>query len=442
MGIHFTWKRRKFTAALTIAISAMVALPVLLLPIGIRNGAPAYILVNRAYAATYPYDPSQDGVLVEDYAKKPTAEVADTTAEAGTGEDGKVDDSGLVQLGAGQTLEATNSDNKPSSYNNVVTATIVSHTDEDNIPVEIIDPSVFLSDDTTYYIKTADTIIKKEPIMSSETVSSISMGKAVTRIGIGDTWSKIRTEDGIEGFVPTYCLSYEMVFIDIDRTVWTTTADLKLRAQANTSSEVLATLNAETQLQCLAVSDKWYKVKTPGGLVGYVYMSYTSTTPPATPTPTPTPTPKPAAAVRSASKSSKGGSTGNVASLPTITGVNGESIVSVCQSLLGVPYVWAGETRGGVDCSGLVVYAYRQVTGYSLPHQTNSLLSSGVGVSYADLVAGDILLWDTDGNGSTSEHAGIYVGGGQVIHASSRLGQVVYGSVDMLPIISIRRVIQ
>ena len=109
--------------------------------------------------------------------------------------------------------------------------------------------------------------------------------------------------------------------------------------------------------------------------------------------------------------------------------------------MLGVPYTWAGESRsGGVDCSGLVVYAYRQI-GLGLPHQSNSLVKCGVSISRADIQAGDIVCWDIRGSSSSVEHVGIYVGGGQVIHASSTRDRVEYGNVDMYPIVSIRRII-
>src|SRR5665647_1108949 len=68
MQIRFTWKHKNYMAVLTVAISAMVTLPILLVPVGLRSGAPAYILVDRAYAAAYPEDPNKKTVLIEDYA--------------------------------------------------------------------------------------------------------------------------------------------------------------------------------------------------------------------------------------------------------------------------------------------------------------------------------------------------------------------------------------
>jgi len=480
MQIRFTWKRKDFMAVLTVAVSAMVTLPILLLPVGLGSGAPAYILVDRAYAATYPYDPNKTTVLIEDYAisagslktsvnglEQDTTDTTQTASEttaantavtsvpgeasatpAADGTTPAADDpnAGLVVVGEGQTVSASYLEGEAPSgaaadpYADILTATIVQYSDADNIPVEILDSSTFLSDESTFYIQTESTLLKETPDMSSVTLSTINKGKGVTRIGIGDTWSKIRTEDGAEGYVPTYCLSKDMLFIAIDRTVWVDSSSLKLRAEPSTGSEILMTLSQDTPLHCTAISDKWYEVTTSDGTVGYVYVSYTTKTPP--PTPTPAPTKKPAAAVKpSTSSGSSTKSTGNTASLPKITGVNGESIVNICISMLGVPYTWAGESRsGGVDCSGLVVYAYRQI-GIGLPHQSNSLVKCGVSISRSDIAVGDIVCWDIRGASSSVEHVGIYVGGGQVIHASSTRDRVEYGDVDMYPIVSIRRII-
>jgi len=466
-------------AVLTVAVSAMVTLPILLIPVGLGSGAPAFILVDRAYAATYPYDPNKTTVLIEDYAisagslktavngleqdATDTSQAASETTAANTAVTGVPGESatpaadgtapaaedpnaGLVVVGEGQTVSASYLEGEAPSgaaadpYSGILTATIVQYSDADNIPVEILDSSTFLSDESTFYIQTESTLLKETPDMSSVTVSTINKGKGVTRIGIGDTWSKIRTEDGAEGYVPTYCLSKDMLFIAIDRTVWVDSSSLKLRAEPSTGSEILMTLSQDTPLHCTAISDKWYEVTTSDGTVGYVYVSYTTKTPP--PTPTPAPTKKPAAAAKPSTGTGSGTkSTGNTASLPKITGVNGESIVNICVSMLGVPYTWAGESRsGGVDCSGLVVYAYRQI-GIGLAHQSNSLVKCGVSISRSDIAVGDIVCWDIRGASSSVEHVGIYVGGGQVIHASSTRDRVEYGDVDMYPIVSIRRII-
>ena len=77
---------------------------------------------------------------------------------------------------------------------------------------------------------------------------------------------------------------------------------------------------------------------------------------------------------------------------------------------LGVPYRWGGESPSGFDCSGLVVYVFRQA-GVSLPHYTGALWGQGVPVSRGDLQPGDLVFFNGLG------HVGIYAGGGSFVHA-------------------------
>ena len=78
---------------------------------------------------------------------------------------------------------------------------------------------------------------------------------------------------------------------------------------------------------------------------------------------------------------------------------------------LHVPYHRGGESRSGVDCSGLVVAVYRRF-GVALPHQSEELWRGLRRVR--DLRPGDVLAF---GHGGISDHVGIYLGGGRFIHA-------------------------
>jgi cell wall-associated NlpC family hydrolase len=92
-------------------------------------------------------------------------------------------------------------------------------------------------------------------------------------------------------------------------------------------------------------------------------------------------------------------------------------VVGIAMQYLGTPYVWGGASPGGFDCSGLVSYVYAQV-GVSLPHHAASIYGYGTPVAYSDLQAGDLVFFSGLG------HMGIYIGGGQYIHAP-QTGDVV-----------------
>jgi cell wall-associated NlpC family hydrolase len=85
-------------------------------------------------------------------------------------------------------------------------------------------------------------------------------------------------------------------------------------------------------------------------------------------------------------------------------------VVGIAMQYLGVPYVWGGASPAGFDCSGLIMYVYAQV-GVSLPHHAASQYGMGVAVSRDALEPGDLVFFNGLG------HAGIYIGGGQFIHA-------------------------
>ena len=85
-------------------------------------------------------------------------------------------------------------------------------------------------------------------------------------------------------------------------------------------------------------------------------------------------------------------------------------VVGIAMRYLGVPYVWGGASPRGFDCSGLVTYVFAQI-GVSLPHSTYALWAMGSPVSRDQLQPGDLVFFSGLG------HMGIYIGGGQFIHA-------------------------
>jgi cell wall-associated NlpC family hydrolase len=101
----------------------------------------------------------------------------------------------------------------------------------------------------------------------------------------------------------------------------------------------------------------------------------------------------------------------------------GGDVVSIAMHYLGVPYAWGGSSPSGFDCSGFVMYVYAQV-GVSLPHYTGAQWSYGVAVSRDQLEPGDLVFFDGLG------HVGIYIGGGQFIHAPQTGDVVKVSSLD------------
>ena len=93
--------------------------------------------------------------------------------------------------------------------------------------------------------------------------------------------------------------------------------------------------------------------------------------------------------------------------------------VELCQyakEFIGNPYVWGGTSlTNGADCSGFVLSVFKKF-GVTLPHHSGSQAQYGTYVSMNEIQAGDLVFY---GYGKTINHVAIYIGNGQVVHASS-----------------------
>jgi cell wall-associated NlpC family hydrolase len=94
--------------------------------------------------------------------------------------------------------------------------------------------------------------------------------------------------------------------------------------------------------------------------------------------------------------------------------------IRAAESYLGVPYVWGGASKSGVDCSGLVMLSY-EAAGIDFPHYSGAQYEDTERVPLYDIQPGDLLFYGPGGD----EHVAMYVGGGQMIEAPET-GQVVH----------------
>ena len=101
-------------------------------------------------------------------------------------------------------------------------------------------------------------------------------------------------------------------------------------------------------------------------------------------------------------------------------------MVKLAYSLIGSPYVAGGTSPSGFDCSGFVQYLYSQI-GISVSRSSSTQMYDGVAVSYEAARPGDILIWGYGPGVPT--HSAIYVGNGQMVHATNPIQGVIASDV-------------
>ena len=235
--------------------------------------------------------------------------------------------------------------------------------------------------------------LREEPSTSSSIVTTLNKGIAVAVLDNSiDGWYKI-SYNGNSGYV-----SADYMVIDKDNVFTTygrTNGDgINVRSAASTDGEILDSVNSGTIVTVNGFEDGWYKVTCKYGTEGYIRSDFLDLT---------------------SSNSSASGA------------------AELAKQYLGTRYVYGGASASGFACSGVTLPIYKQL-GYSLPHSATSQWQSGIGTrvsSIGELQSGDLVFFNDPSRnaGKACSHAGIYVGGGQFIHASSSKNGVIYSSL-------------
>ncbi len=115
-----------------------------------------------------------------------------------------------------------------------------------------------------------------------------------------------------------------------------------------------------------------------------------------------------------------------------------QDICDYAVQFVGNPYVWGGASlTNGADCSGFTMRVFAKF-GYSLPHSAAAQANCGSPVALSDIKPGDLLFYKGSGGGIT--HVTMYIGNGQVVHASSKKTGIKISSVGYRQACSARRI--
>lgn len=113
-----------------------------------------------------------------------------------------------------------------------------------------------------------------------------------------------------------------------------------------------------------------------------------------------------------------------------VSSSSGAQVVNFAMQYLGYPYVYGGCSSRGFDCSGFVKYVYANF-GLTLNRTASAQMDHGTSVSMSELQPGDLVFFKKAGSSaSRASHVGIYIGGGQFIHASTSSTGVIISNMS------------
>jgi N-acetylmuramoyl-L-alanine amidase len=261
--------------------------------------------------------------------------------------------------------------------------------------------------------------IRKSPSTSSEVLEQLEKGMKVTITSSKDGWYKV-LHNGITGWVSSEFVTVKQVS---SSTATIKEDDVNLREKASTDALVLRTFSKGTGVNVLSSSDNWYKVSTSDGTIGWVFKDFISVKSTGSSTSSSlkaTPAKKTTSRgteeqQRDISQSDNDGKENEVSNTVSDTR---QQLIAYAKKFLGVRYVYGGSSPKGFDCSGFVSYVYDHF-GINLERVAADQAKQGIKVSRANLKAGDLIFYDTNGGKNYINHVGIYIGDGMFIHASS-----------------------
>lgn len=235
-------------------------------------------------------------------------------------------------------------------------------------------------------------------------------------LGVEGEWTKIQSGK-VTGYVKSeYLVTGEAAVTLADQVKQTiatvTTETLYVREQPNTDCSIVTMMPQGEELEVIETLDGWVKINVDSD-EGYVSSDYVEIA-----------AELPKAQTMTEMRYGQGVSDVRV------------SLVQFATQFVGNPYVWGGTSlTRGADCSGFVLSVFANY-GISLPHSSGAQSNSGTRISASEAQPGDLFFY---GNGSRINHVAIYIGNGQVVHASSpKSGIKISGAFYRTPVKVVR----
>ena len=251
---------------------------------------------------------------------------------------------------------------------------------------------------------------RQEATTQSESLGKLSDGTRVAILDEADGWYKV-AYDGEVGYMSAdYVESQPIMNIECGGAKVTTPV-LNMRNAPGTENSIVTKLYEGSVAKIIGINNAWFKVQY-GGETGYISPDYVSIVPYQS-------------TVTASAPTSTGSSSGSASAA---TGTR-QQIIDYAANFLGCKYVYGGNTPSGFDCSGYVKYVFKHF-GVELTRTSASQYSNSVHIKKSELKIGDLVFFSQNAGSSKVGHVGIYVGGGQFIHAAAPGKGVRYDSLD------------
>ena len=251
---------------------------------------------------------------------------------------------------------------------------------------------------------------RQEATTQSESKGKLSDGTRVAILDEVDGWFKIAYNGEVGYMSSDYVESQPIMNIECGGAKITTSV-LNMRSGPGTENSIVTKLYEGSVAKIIGINNAWFKVQY-GGETGYISPDYVSVVPyKSTVT----------ASAPVAVSASSGTAT-------TASGTR-QQIIDYAAQFLGCKYVYGGNTPSGFDCSGYVKYVFKHF-GVELTRTSASQYSTSVRIKKSELKIGDLVFFSQTAGSSKVGHVGIYVGGGQFIHAAAPGKGVRYDSLD------------
>jgi len=246
-------------------------------------------------------------------------------------------------------------------------------------------------------INSSNVNVRSEGSLSAQVVDKVNTGDKVTVTGRTGDWYRICYADK-EGWV---FKDYLTVIGEAIAPGTVNADELNVRTDPSLNAKVLKKLANGNKVDVYGKSGEWYIVDAGDKQYGWVHSGYIT--------------------LGKVYASRSGGNNGEIIlreiDMDGVTSIQ-QQIVEYASKFLGVKYVWGGESPSGFDCSGFVLYVFRNF-GVTLPHRADLQAQKGTYVKREELKVGDAIFFDTDGGKDYINHVGIYIGNNRFIHASS-----------------------